>query len=107
MTALPQKYRDRDQIKNQKQESQLHYPNTWFLRGQHTSVLSVQATPGSLPANTLRKSLRGYKAPDGGVTLVTEKGGKSIMDGLRKPDTYGALGGPYQDSCLINPKQSC
>ena len=29
------------------------------------------------------------------------------MDGLRKPDPYRALGCPYQDSCLISPKQSC
>ena len=63
MAALPQRYRSRDQIRSQKQESQLRYPNTWFLRGQHTSVLSVQATPGSLLANALRKTLRGCKAP--------------------------------------------
>ena len=67
----------------------------------------MQATPNSVLASSLRKALENTRALDGGKTLVVEKGGRSIMAGLRNPDPYRILGCQYEDKCMIDPKQTC
>ena len=73
----------------------------------HTAVFAVQATPKSTFADSLRKALVNSTAPDGGKTLVVEKGGRSIIAGLKNPDPYRILGCQYQEQCMIDSRQSC
>ena len=71
------RYRNRAEIDLKKLSKKDNHLATWFLRGTNTSVLQVQATPGGALANIVKNTLRGYKAPDGGTTMVVEMGGRS------------------------------
>ena len=102
-----QRYRSRAEILAAKEQSQLKHLNTWFLRGQTTSVLKVQATPGEALAKMVKEKLAGALAPDGGTTLVAQATGTSILAGLRAPDPLREKGCPHKDQCQIDPRQSC
>ena len=38
---------------------------------------------------------------------MMEKGGRSIIAGLKNPDPYRILGCQYQEQCMIDSRQSC
>ena len=58
----------------------------WFLRGQYTSVLKVQATPGGSLLRATRDKVGELKALDGGLVKVMEAARASITAGLKNPD---------------------
>ena len=99
--------RSREEIQQAKNENNLKYVNTWFLRGQHTSVVKVQATPGGALVGKAREKIGNMMAPDGGRTLIVEAAGLSITAGLRNPDPSWPKGCPHQDKCPVDPKQTC
>ena len=76
------RYRDRDTIRRSKEENDLKFPNTWFLRGGNTAVLKVQPMPEAVLAKEIRKRIKNHKAPDGGGTLVVEAAGRSVLASL-------------------------
>ena len=49
------------------------YINTWFLRGNITSVLNVVATPNCRLCELIRKGIGMCVAPDKGFTKVIEQ----------------------------------
>ena len=100
-------YRSRDQIINQKRSKMGNYSNTWFLRGENTSVLNTMATPSGDLVRKLREGLRHHKAPDRGSTLVVEMGGISVTSGLFKADPIGSKACPWVQQCPIIEGHSC
>ena len=77
------RYRDRATILKSKEENNLRFPNTWFLRGGNTAVIKVQPTPGAVLAKEVKRRIKNHRAPDGGGTLVVEAAGKSVLAGLK------------------------
>ena len=104
---LGARYRSREQIRLAKQENLTRHVNTWFLKGEVTSTLSVQATVGGNLKRAVQEAVGGSRAPDGGKTLVLERGGKSILAGLRRADPFLAEGCPFQEKCLVRGRRSC
>ena len=101
------RYRSGEQIREMKAEDRLGHSNTWFLRGEITSTLSVQATTGGELAANVQAKIRDMRAPDGGLVKVTEKAGKSHLSGLLSPDPMMAKGCKWLQSCLVDEKGSC
>ena len=101
------RYRTKEQILKAKGENQHRFVNTWFLKGQYTSVLKVQATPGGSLLKETRDKVGELKAPDGGLTKVVEAAGASITAGLRNPDPCWPKGCPFKEQCPVEPTQSC
>ena len=82
--------------------------NTWFLRGDTTSTLVVQATEQGKLAQSLRRALKGVRAPDGGLTSVMEKAGKSVLAGLARADPCRSGGCHWSDrQCPVVEEKSC
>ena len=104
-----QGYRNRSgrEIKEAKGQQKLGLPNTWFLRGDVTSTLKVQATPGGQLAGRIREVLKGARAPDGGTIKVVEGTGQSLQAGLCCPDPAWSKECPYQQQCLVAEEASC
>ena len=101
------RYRDRAAILKAKEENNLKFPNTWFLRGGNTAVVKVQPTPGAVLAKEVRRRIGSLKAPDGGGTLVIEAAGRSVLAGLKCPDPGVEGGCPYMRECLVDSKYNC
>ena len=72
------KYRNRQQIKSQKESSTNQFPDTWFLKGNTTSILKINATPNGILNSILRKKFPGKIGPEGGQTKFVELGGTLI-----------------------------
>ena len=106
LRATGNRHRTRQEILAAKEASELKHINTWFLRGQNTAILKVQATLGSTLALKVKEKLTGITAPDGGTTLVAEATGRSILAGPRAPDPLRQPGCPHSVPCLINQEQS-
>ena len=102
-------YRNRSgkEIREAKGQQKLGLPNTWFLRGEITSTLKGQATPGGQLAERIRRVLKGAKAPDGGTIKVVEGTGQSLQAGLSCPDPAWSKECPYQQQCLVAEEASC
>ena len=66
--------------------------NTWFLKGQTTATLRVQATVGGRLQKAVQQATKGCVAPDGGRTMVLERSGRGIMAGLRQQDPFLGAG---------------
>ena len=77
--------RDKAAILQGKENSKLRFKNTWFLKGNYTSVLKVQATTNGVLAAAIRRKVGGLTAPDGGGTMVIEAAGMPITAGMRTP----------------------
>ena len=101
------RYRSGEQIKAQKAEDRLGHCNTWFLRGEVTSTLAVQATPGGELAARIQARIGEMRAPDGGLFKVVEKAGKSQLSGLLSLDPMMTRGCMWLDSCMVEEKGSC
>ena len=78
------RYRNYETIKMSKKNSLGGYNNTWFLRGDQTSMIRVQCTPNGTLAGLLREKLGTLRAPDGGYTKVVELGGALVSSGLHR-----------------------
>ena len=84
------------------------HKNTWSLMGEITSVMMVQATSGGALAGRLRKGLQNVRAPDGGLTFVVERVGKSLLAGLRRADPVFGTGCHWQERvCPVEEGKSC
>ena len=81
--GLP-RYRNREQIDQQKQANKNRFINTWFLKGEHTSVLQVQASRGGRLAKKVKQVVGRQRAPDGGPTMVVEGAGQLVTSCLKK-----------------------
>ena len=101
------RYRNRAEIEQHKAERKDNHLATWFLRGNNTSVMQIQATPEGKLAKLVKDSLRGYKAPDGGTTMVIEMGGSSVLAGMSKPDPFLSSGCLFPEECPVDPKHNC
>ena len=66
MAAQGTSYRNRTEIEAAKEANKQAHVTTWFLRGQHTSTINVQATPRGELANRIRAAVKSHVAPDGG-----------------------------------------
>ena len=100
--------RSGEQIRADKKLDMRRHKNTWFLRGEATSVMMVQATKGGALAKRLRKGLLNVRAPDGGTTSVVERAGQSILAGLRKADPVLGTGCQWQERvCPVEDGKSC
>lgn len=100
-------YRNREEMKQSKEEKGGTSAASWFLRGTTTSTLLTSTTPGNLLAKSLRKCTRTQKTVDGGDTLVIEAGGQSILSGLTRKDPFRQEGCKYQEKCLIAEGSDC
>ena len=66
MAAQGTSYRNRAEIEAAKETNRQAHVTTWFLRGQHTSTINVQATPKGELAKRIRAAVKSHVAPDGG-----------------------------------------
>ena len=82
------RYRNGNQIAEQKSCKIRAYNNTWFLKGGVTSVLRTAITPNSELANKIRNKIGKRKAPDGGLTKVVERVGDRVNKGLYRADPF-------------------
>ena len=55
----------------------------------------------------VKDKIRGYRAPDGGTTMVVEMGGSNILGGLAKPIPFLGKGYLFPEEYPIDPKQKC
>ena len=101
------RYRSRERIKSDKASKKGKFINTWFLRGNFTSVLNVFPTPGGELATILRENLKGKRAPDGGETLIVEMGGELLTNGLFKADPGFKATCPFDIKCPVKPGVNC
>ena len=104
--GLP-KYRNREQIDQQKKANKNKYINTWFLKGEHTSVLQVQASRGGRLAKKVKQVVGGLRAPDGGTTMVVEGAGQLVTSGLKKADPFKEMDCQFEHQCPMKPGQDC
>ena len=103
-----QLYRNKMEIKLAKQSKGGGAPNTWYLKGGKTSTFNVPATPGGTLKKLMSNTLSGVKAPDNGETMVIEKGGKSLLSGLKKKDPFKSEGCRYEnEKCIVDHKTDC
>ncbi len=72
--------------------------SSWHLKGENTCTLNVAATPGGALKTNISKALTEIKAPDGGKTLVIERGGKPVLGGLEKKDPFQRDGCRYGEN---------
>ena len=105
--GVNKRFRNRQEINNQKSEAKGKFKSTWFLRGEYTGVLKVQPTPNSGLASEVQRRIKATKGPDGGYTKVVESGGTSIIAGLNKADPYRSSNCPFQENCWTTPKTDC
>ena len=96
--------RDKAAILQGKENSKLRFKNTWFLKGNYTSVLKVQATPNGVLAAAIRRKVGGMTAPDGGRTMVIEAAGMPITAGMKNPDPGLQQGCPHPNQCPVVPE---
>ena len=98
-------YRNKEEIKSSKRERGGSSPNTWYLKGNKTTTLTVAATRGGILKQKMTQSLKGVIAPDNGETMVVERGGKPLLSGLKKKDPFSKEGCKYGDrQCLVDNK---
>ena len=105
--GIRKRFRNRLEIKKGKDTLKGKHNNTWFLRGENTGVMMVQPTPNGELSKMVRNKISGCRAPDGGLTKVVEKGGKSIIAGLSKPDPFRTNSCPFPDKCWCTQKTDC
>ena len=73
---------------------------SWFLSGEVKSVISCQATPGSVLAEMIRKEVGTNK--DGARNLVMEEGGVPLASGLKVLDPRKTEGCQFGDpNCWV------
>ena len=101
-------YRDRETIAAQKKKKGGNSAATWFLKDNTTTTVSVAATPGGILQKKVKEALRDIKGPDGGSTMVIEKGGRSILSGIEIPDPFKENKCRFNDiKCIVDNKQDC
>ena len=101
-------YRNREEIMVTKKEKGGSSPNTWYLKGNKTTTLTVAATPGGVLKQQMTHALKGVLAPDKGETMVVERGGKPLLSGLKKKDPFSKEGCKYDDrKCIVDNKVDC
>ena len=83
------RYRNKDQIQTNKEAKLGKYPGTWYLRGDFTSTIKVQASQGSKLAKGIQEITMQERSGDGGYTKVVEMAGKSIILGGGTHSTRG------------------
>ena len=101
------RYRSREEILRDKDKKTGQFRNTWFLRGEVTTTLGVQATPGGQLAAEVRQALGSSRGPDGGTTQVLERPGRSVAAGLRRANPLWSKECPYPDKCWVKEGVSC
>ena len=101
------RYRNKDEIAIAKSNKKGKYNNTWFLRGNITTIMKVQATSWGLLGQGVREKVRGILGPDGGETKVIEMAGAGIQAGIYKPDPFLSNGCHFETVCPIDPKGNC
>ena len=78
------------------------------MKGNKTTTLTVAATPGGVLKQQMTQALKGVIAPDKGETMVVERGGKSLLSGLKKKDPFSKEGCKYGDrQCIVDRKVDC
>ena len=106
-----QRYRSRQQIKDQKSAKLGKYPDTWFIKGDVGNTLKVPFTPGGKLKDMIGRKLsaRGLTTADGCLTKVVELAGKSITSGLAKMENFGGDTGCHMgpQKCLIASDADC
>ena len=105
--GLIDRYRNRKQINNDKSNKGGNSINTWFLKGDKTSVLKVIPTPNSSLSNIIKSKIGNIRSPDGGSTMVVEMGGVPLGFGLYKADPFRTRGCTYPTKCPIREKDNC
>ena len=88
------RYRGAEEIQGLKIEDKQGHINTWFLRGEVTSILQVQATPNGELAKLVQRRVSGMRTPDGGTVKVVEKAGEAVLAGMLAPDPHMEKGCP-------------
>ena len=101
------RFRSRQEIEDAKAKEKGKFTSTWFLRGENTSIIKVQATPGGQLAGDIRTKLREIRAPDGGTTKVVEASGRNVMAGLSKADPFRDKVCPFYNQCWTSEKTDC
>ena len=102
------RYRNRDQIQEQKNSSMGKYANTWFLSGKNQNTLKVQGAPESALLESLRKPLKNNICAEGGSTKFVEMGGKPITAGLSNTVKFtGQQGCVFTPKCNVDPELDC
>ena len=80
--------------------------STWFLKGQTTSTIKCQPTPGGNLAKRLNKALN----PEGKKerTHVVEEGGLPVTATLRRTDPFHPGTCRFQDpDCIVETGKDC
>ena len=101
------KYRNREQIDQQKKANKNRFINTWFLKGEHTSVLQVQASRGGRLVKKVKQVVGRQRAPDGGTTMVVEGAGQLVTAGLKKADPFKEMDCQFEHQCPMKTGQDC
>ena len=101
------RFRSGAKIRADKKTKSGRYNNTWFLMGEYSSVLKVQATKDGELANVIRRKVGNNTMANGGKVKLVEKGGKSAMSGLKKGDPFWSGGCPYKHKCYAGEKVDC
>ena len=102
------RYRTSQQIHDQKRSQTGNFPNTWFLKGDTTSILKIPCTPNSKLVNLMREKIGSSRGPDGGLTKFVEMGGLPIsLTFPMKEYLTGTTGCQFEEKCLINDDQDC
>ena len=99
------RYRNKDQIQTSKEAKLGKYPGTWYLRGEFTSTIKVQASHGSKLAKGIQDITLQERSGDGGYTKVVEMAGKSVILGGGDPFNKGVC--PFPVKCAIKDGQDC
>ena len=100
------RYRSNKEIKIFKEGKLGQFTNTWFLTGNITNTVQIQATPGSELRNRVQTHLKTELGPDGGSIKAIEMGGKSVLSGLKKSPNSNNIC-PYKNKCLTSNTSDC
>ena len=100
-------HRNRNEIVECKRGKTGQFVNTWFLRGDMTSVIKVQGTPNSLLAQNVYQNVKSHRNPNGGTIKVVEKGGKLIGSGMQKHINENVPCSFSDPMCTVSGKVKC
>ena len=101
-------YKSKCQTKEDKQRKGGNNAATWHLKGDTRHTLAVPITPHSALAKTVKTCLKDTVAPDGGETLVVERGGQPITSGIILKDPFKPEGCRYNNAnCIVDAKTGC
>ena len=79
---------------------------TWYLRGQTSSTIKCQPTPGGILASRLKKALNPETSKE--RVQVIEEGGLPISAGLRVNDPFRSQTCRYGNSkCIVESNKDC